>query len=129
MDIIIPVLIFAVIFTLILSAGYERERDYVGLGFFFLLLFLPLWVLALAIPPMGPVYAGIAWFDIFIMAILISLFIAAATPPYYYRLKRNNNSELTTDDMLKAHKQMVRAPSFFFWAFGIPLVLLLILFL
>lgn len=128
MDIILPVLIFATIFTIILAVGYERERDLVGIGFYFVLIFLPLWVLALAIPPMGPIYLGIAWFDIFIMALLISLFIGAATPPYHYKVKRGANTELSTDEMLREHKELMRGPSLFFWAFGIPLILFLLLY-
>ena len=124
MEIFFTILFFSLLFTGTITVWFEKEKNYRGIGIFFILTFLPVWALALLLPPVGPVYAGIAWLDIFIMALLISLFIGAATPPHYYKIKKQ---DVTDVDYALKYDHFSRSTSLFFWAFVTGLLFLILI--
>ena len=133
MEIFLSALFFAFLFTLILSFTVERDRNPKAMGSFFLLLFLPLWTLALIVPAQGPIFYGAAIIDIFFLALFVFLIIAAATPPHYYRMRRNlrhrdlssaSNKNLYPKDEARDSR---RALNVFFWGLLVFLGLALII--
>ena len=113
--------VIAVISTLLVSVGVERERDRSAILVFFLMLFLPLWGLAVWMPPVGPLYYGIAWLQMIVWATLIVLFMAAVMPPRYYRRRKLN--VLTAAEQ----REWARGVGVFFWFFGLVTLTLIVI--
>jgi hypothetical protein len=77
---IIPAaLVVTLILTLLFSAFSKRPLS--GLWLFFLLIFLATWSGQLWIRPFGPVYWGISWIPLFIIALFFYVLIIALLPP------------------------------------------------
>src|ERR1044071_9349843 len=77
---IIPAaLVITLILTLLFSAFSKRPLS--GLWLFFLLIFLATWSGQLWIRPFGPVFWGISWIPLFIIAIFFYVLIVALLPP------------------------------------------------
>jgi hypothetical protein len=78
MAVFLSALVFALIFNGILYATADTSER---VPFFTTLpaLFLPLWALALWLPPFGPTLFGVMWLELFVLGLLLSLFIAAVT--------------------------------------------------
>jgi hypothetical protein len=52
----------------------------VGRARFFLSVFIPLTFLILVLPPVGPRIGSIAWAEVFVIGLILSLFVIAAMP-------------------------------------------------
>jgi len=114
-------MLLALIICLIFSLTFER--DSVGAFIWlFVLIALPLWFAALWMEPVGPVLWGVAWFQLLLIAIIITLLIAAAAPLGYYNRLRAGDPEYKLD----SDEDLRRGATDFFWIF-VVLMLLLIL--
>lgn len=128
MEIILGILIIAALFTLLISFGYEGERSLTGLGLFFLILFLPIWALALWIPAVGPMWYGVAWLDYIAFALILTFFILAISPAKYRnRHFQKNITSINRSDETYGNEATLRSYSFAFWGFIAFVILAIIL--
>lgn len=78
-------LLLALIFGLIIAAafayGLGRPAPWGGFLWFFLVIFLVGWVVALWVEPVGPAVWGIAWLPVLFAGLLVALLIAALAAP------------------------------------------------
>jgi hypothetical protein len=75
------VIFFAAVFSMILVSLLKRRGPgpASGLLFYFALLFLAIWAFSSWMVPIGPPIWGVSWIGILIVALLLSLFLAAVT--------------------------------------------------
>lgn len=128
MEIILGALIIAALFTLLISFGYEGERTWTGIGLFFLVLFLPIWALALWVPVVGPRWYGVAWFDYIAFALLLTFFILAISPSRYRnRHFEKDMTSVSNSEENYGNEATLRSYSFAFWGFVVFMILAIIL--
>jgi hypothetical protein len=70
----------AFIFTAAAVLIFRRRGPWGAAWTFFLFLFLALWIVSIYLPNVGPVYWGIAWVPILVVATLLAFLLAAAIP-------------------------------------------------
>lgn len=113
MEIFFGVFFIALLVTAIVSFAYRSERSFSALSMFFLLIFFPVWALALWIPAVGPVYYGVAWAEFIFFALIVTFLILAVSSPNHDINKRSlPKSTVATKD-----ESAVRSYSAAFWAF------------
>lgn len=115
MEVFMGVLFIALLFTAAVSFGFRGERQWGALAAFFIILFLPIWALAIWVPVVGPILYGIAWLDILFFALVFTFLIMAISPDRDKR-SRNKDTEISnyqvSGDTSTATKYGVA-----FWAF------------
>ncbi len=74
-------LVFALLLTLVLSAGFGRKGPWASIVTFFLVVFLATWTMGIWFLPFGPVLFGISWMPFLIGGLIVALVMAAAVPP------------------------------------------------
>jgi len=74
-------LLFSFIFVGALGWRRGGEPVWPALLFVLLILFPMFWLTSLWVEPVGPVYLGVAWIPIILVALIVMLIIAAAVPP------------------------------------------------
>lgn len=118
MEILIGALVIAVFFTAVIAL-LRGERAWSGLTFFFLLFFLPLWALALWVPAVGPIWYGIAWLDLMVIATLLTVLLSATSSRSDYRNKLMSTREPANSDQ---HSTTMSRYSAAYWAFVILMI-------
>lgn len=77
---IIAIFILATVLTAIFAFGFRTRGPWGTMWTFFLMLILAMWSMLMWVPPIGPLWYGVAWIDLFIVGFLLALLLAAATP-------------------------------------------------
>ena len=80
---------------------------------FLLVLFLGILIAAVWLTPVGPVWYGAAWFDLFVIGILLALILAAATPTSNEQRRAAFKQSDVVDE--KARGDSAIALGAFFW--------------
>lgn len=128
MEFVLGALVIAALFTLLIAFGYEGERTWPGLGLFFLILFLPIWALALWIPAVGPLWYGVAWLDYIAFALILTFFILAISPnKYRNRHFERDMTSMSSSDRNYGNEATLRSYSFAFWAFVVFMILAILM--
>ena len=116
--------LMALIFTMIFAVGLRRPGPWSSALVFFLVIFLAAWAGGLWISPAGPVFYGIYWLPIILVAFLFAILLAAVTsagPP-----RRTETAEET--DIAKQEQEVAkRAFDAFFWILLIALIGIIVL--
>lgn len=120
--------IIAVIFiTLAIGAiffyGLKKTGPWGSLWTFLLVLFLGIFMAAIWIVPIGPIWYGAAWFDLFIIGILLALVLAAATPTSNEQRRAAFKQSDVVDE--KARGDSAIALGGFFWLMIILFVIII----
>lgn len=113
MEIFFGVFFIALLVTAIVSFAYRSERSFSALSMFFLLIFFPVWALALWIPAVGPVYYGVAWAEFIFFALIVTFLILAVSSPNH----DINKGSLPKSTVATKDESAVRSYSAAFWAF------------
>lgn len=113
---IIGAIVVALIIGAIFYYGFKSSGPWGTFWAFFLVLFFIIWIAALATDPYGPVYWGIAWFDLFIIGLLFALLLAAATPTRADRSKYREYYTTTPEAEEEAAGKTAVAIGIWFWA-------------
>jgi hypothetical protein len=113
MEIFFGVFFIALLVTAIVSFAYRSERSFGALSMFFLLIFFPVWALALWIPAVGPVYYGVAWAEFIFFALIVTFLILAVSSPNH----DINKGSLPKSTVATKDESAVRSYSAAFWAF------------
>lgn len=78
---ILIALVFAILLTVVLSAGFGRKGPWSSIVTFFLVVFLATWTLGIWFVPFGPIVFGVAWVPFLIGALVVALILSASVPP------------------------------------------------
>ncbi len=73
--------LYAIVLALLLAlafAGFRRSNQWQHFWLFLFLLFLGLFSAALWLPPVGPVWYGVAWLELLLVGLVLALLISAA---------------------------------------------------
>jgi hypothetical protein len=113
----------ALIFTMIFAVGLRRTGPWSSVAVFFLVIFLAAWAGGLWISPAGPVFLGIYWLPILLVAFFIALLLAAGPPRRPPHVKTISEAE----EEAQERRAVARAFDAFFWVllvgFGVLIVL------
>ena len=71
----------ALLFTLIFTLVFKRPGPWSAWWAFFLVIFLAAWAGGLWITPAGPVFVGIYWLPIILVAFIFAILLAAVNTP------------------------------------------------
>jgi hypothetical protein len=108
-------LFIAAIVAALATAGLRRPGPW-GSGFWlFLVIFLGTWAVVSWMEPAGPLFWGVAWVPMLLVALLIGLVLAAASPPAVGR------RTVTTEEEHAAESVAVAVVGGFFWIVVIAL--------
>lgn len=77
---IIAIIIITLLFGSIFYYGFKRSGPWGSFWTFILVLFLIITLATIWIEPIGPVWYGAAWIDIFIIGLIFALILASAKP-------------------------------------------------
>lgn len=77
---IIAIIVVALLITAVFSYGFRSRGPWGTFWTFFLVLLLGIWLVAIWIQPIGPVWYRIAWVDLLFVGLLFALLLAASTP-------------------------------------------------
>jgi hypothetical protein len=121
MEVFMGAFFIALVLTALIAFGFEKERDLFSLGMFFMLIFFPIWAMAIWIPATGPVWQGIPWVEFIFIAIIMALFILALSPP-----SNRSNSE-NIEFVTKNNESTIRTYSAVYWVFLGLMVVVIIL--
>lgn len=78
--ILLAIFIITAIIASLFYYGLKKAGPWGSFWTFFLVLFLGISLVAIWVTPFGPTWYGVAWFDLFIVGLLIALLLAASTP-------------------------------------------------
>ncbi|NIR44267.1 MAG: DUF4175 domain-containing protein [Gemmatimonadetes bacterium] len=82
---IFVLLVIALLFSFVLvgALGWRRGTEPLWPAFLFVLLILfpVMWLASLWVDPVGPVFMGVSWVPVLLVAFIVILIIAAAVPP------------------------------------------------
>lgn len=78
---ILAILILALLLTALFNFGLRAKGPWGSFWTFFLVLLCGIWIVAIWVEPIGPVWYGAPWIDFVFVGILLALILAAATPP------------------------------------------------
>lgn len=118
------ILLGAFVITAILAGlfyyGFKSVGPWGSFWSFFLVLFLGITLVAVWVTPFGPVWYGVAWFDLFVIGLLIAMLLAVATPSSDKSRRRAYKQSDVVDEKVEGDAAVQL--SAFFW---ILLVLLI----
>ena len=123
---IISIIAIAVILALVFFYGLRRTGPWGSLWTFILVLISAMLLYSVWTEPYGPVYWGIGWVDLLIVALLFALLLAAATPPSYSRQLRMQQDEILPETEKERRIDKI-ATSGLFWLLIILFAVLIIL--
>jgi hypothetical protein len=106
--------------------GLRRRGPWGSLWSFLLVLFLGIWMVAIWIEPIGPVWYDAAWLDLLVVGLILALLLAAATP--YTPNGRKNRSDVIGEGEVRGEENTsVVAVGIFFWLLMFLLLALIII--
>lgn len=96
-------LLGAIVVALIVGAifyyGFKFTGPWGTFWAFLLVLIIGIWFMAALAEPIGPIWWGIAWFDLFLFAVLFAILLIAATPTIEDRRRhRDYYRSIKTDE-------------------------------
>jgi hypothetical protein len=112
----------ALLFTLVFTLGFKRPGPWSAWWVFFLIIFLAAWAGGLWIAPAGPVFVGIYWLPIILVAFIFAVLLASVTPP---RNRQSNVETISQDQEQEATAEKIF--DIFFWILLISLTIAIIL--
>jgi hypothetical protein len=115
-------LCMALLFTLVFTLGFKRPGPWPAWWAFFLVIFLAAWAGGLWITPAGPVFVGIYWLPIILVALVFAILLAAVAPPQSRQPKVETISQVKQREST-AEKMF----DVFFWALLTVLAIAIIL--
>jgi hypothetical protein len=115
-------LLMAVLFTLIFAVGLRRRGPWASLWAFFLVVFLAAWAGGLWISPAGPMFVGIYWLPMILVAFVFAILLAGVGGPASRGPKVETISEVKEQETAAE-----RAFDVFFWVLLISLILIIVL--
>lgn len=77
---VLGIIVLALLIGLIFYYGFKSRGPWGSFWTFFLVIFFGIWIAALWVNPVGPIYWGVAWLDLIFVGILLALILAAASP-------------------------------------------------
>lgn len=121
---IVFALLMALIFTMIFAIGLRRPGPWSNALVFFLVVFLAAWAGGLWISPAGPIFYGIYWVPMVIVAFLFASLLAAVASP-----KPPRRVETISDAKAEARRQGAAERAFdtFFWILMLALIGIIVL--
>ncbi|MCO6475177.1 MAG: hypothetical protein J5I94_01080 [Phaeodactylibacter sp.] len=120
-------LVIAVIFALLFSTLFKNSGPWDNFWVFLVILFFGIWGASLWFAPIGPVWYGIAWFDLLIIGLFLALLLAAAGEAGSRYRKYPEGEEV---DIVAESKKEAGAVALFgvlFWAFMVFLLVIIII--
>jgi hypothetical protein len=78
-------------------------------------MFVGIWFLAALSDPVGPIYWGIAWFDLFFFGVLFALLLTAATPTAMDRRRHREYYTASTREKEDGRPAAAIAIGLWFW--------------
>lgn len=115
-------LCMAILFTLIFTLGFKRPGPWTAWWAFFLVIFLAAWAGGLWISPAGPVFIGIYWLPIILVAFIFAVLLAAVSP-----LQTRQPKVETVSQVEKQETAAEKVFDAFFWLLLFSLVIAIIL--
>ncbi len=116
-------LVMAAIFTMIFAIGLRRTGPWSSILVFFAVVFLAAWAGGLWISPAGPVFLGIYWVPILLVAFLVALLLASIRPPPTRHVETISEAETEAQQ----RRAVERAFDAFFWALLIGFMIVIVL--
>jgi hypothetical protein len=123
---IISIIAIAVILALVFFYGLRKTGPWGSLWAFILVLVSAMLLYTVWTDPYGPVYWGIGWVDLLIIALLFALLLAAATPPTYSQQAYMRNDEILPETEEERKYDLIVSRGIF-WVLIILFVVLIIL--
>lgn len=109
---IIAAILLALIIGALFFFGFRATGPWGSFWTFLLILFFGIWVFAIWVDPIGPLWYGIAWIDFLFVGLILALILAAATPDYRRRSRSDvADSRLETEESAST----AVALSIYFW--------------
>jgi hypothetical protein len=126
---VLAAVLVAVLFTIVLVSllGWRRpgavqtESVVTSAVFFFMILFLATWAAGAWISPRGPLALGVPWIAWLVVALVVTLTLAAVTQPWDRR--RSRNAEPTTPEGGAAGEIVAAGFGLAFWVLMVVLLL------
>lgn len=115
-------LCMALLFTLIFALVLKRPGPWSTWWAFFLVIFLAAWAGGLWITPAGPVFVGIYWLPIILVAFIFAVLLAAITPPRSRQPKVETISQVQKEESATEKEFDV-----FFWVLLVVLAVVILL--
>jgi hypothetical protein len=116
-------LLMALIFTMVFAIGFRRSGPWSSVLAFFMVIFLAAWAGGLWISPAGPVFLGIYWLPVVLVAFLVGLLLAAVSP----RRPRHVKTISEAREEAEERRAVERAFNSFFWVLLIGFGFLIVL--
>jgi hypothetical protein len=115
--------LMAVVFTAIFVVGLRRTGPWSSVVAFFLVIFLAAWAGGLWVSPAGPVFVGVYWLPIILVALLVGLLLAAVPPQPPRRVETISRAQ----GEAQQERAVRRAFDAFFWTLVIAFSALIVL--
>ncbi len=112
----------AFLFTLIFAVGLQRRGPWASLWAFFLVIFLAAWAGGLWISPAGPLFVGIYWLPIILVAFVFAVLLAGVGRPGRPQPKVETITEVKEEETA-----VEKVFDVFFWLLLISLILIIVL--
>jgi hypothetical protein len=116
-------LLMALTFTMVFAIGFRRPGPWSSVFAFFMVIFLAAWAGGLWISPAGPVFLGIYWLPVVLVAFLVGLLLAAISP----RRPRHVQTISEAREEAEEKRAVERVFNSFFWVLLIGFGLLIVL--
>ena len=124
---VIYVVFVAIVISLLFAYGFGRRGPWGSVWVFFLILFLGIWAASLWVTPIGPLWYGIAWIDVFVIGLLLAFLIAAVTEVgsrERQREKQGNEKVMISESRRKSSG--IAFLGVFFWLFVVGAIVVII---
>ena len=109
---VIAVILLALLIGGLFYYGLNSRGPWGSFWTFLLIVFFGMWVAAIWIEPVGPVWYGTAFLDLLFVGLLFAVLLAAATPRPPSRPKSNRSAEA---EVRREAAAGTVAIGFFFW--------------
>lgn len=106
---IVAMVIVALVVGGMFYYGLKKRGPWGSFWTFLLVVFVGIWLAVVWVDPVGPVWYGAAWFDLFFVGIIFALLLAAATPS---ATKEQRMHQRSGSDDKEVRKTAISA---FFW--------------
>ncbi len=115
--------LMAMLFTMVFCVGLRRPGPWSNVLAFFVVVFLAAWAGSLWISPGGPLFLGVYWLPVVLVALLFALLLAAVPPQRPPHVKTISESR----EEAQQERAVERVFDVFFWALllGFAIVILL----
>lgn len=120
---IVAVILITLLVGGVFFYGLKKTGPWGSFWTFLLVLFLGISLTAIWLVPVGPVWYGAAWFDLFVVGLLLALLLAAATPTTNEQRRAAFEQSDVVDE--KARGDSAIALGGFFWLMIILFVIII----